>query len=218
MTLYVYQSPSGEPEESPEAGTYSVMELRREHLKRYVFRTSQGAIILRRLPYRLKRRIDATRYIVWPKLRDMEREVADLAAGMVDLPQEQWDPEAIHRINELRVQISMHDMTALGVIVAPCLADMDEFEAMYSRLTDDEQSTLDILIQELGSIRDPSEVDATMEVIAQQYGVRLMTEEELEMMTVSQYAYHISRIAREREAVERRERELDSALGIKRVG
>lgn len=218
MTLYVYQSTTGEPEESPEAGTYSVMELRREHRQRYVFRTSKGAIILRRLPYRLKRRIDATRYIVWPKLREMEREVSDLAEGLMDLSQDQWDPEAVRRINELRVQISMHDMTALGVIVAPCLADMDEYEDLYSQLTEDEQSTLDILIQELGAVRDPSEVDSTMEVIAQQYGVRLMTEEELEMMTVSQYAYHVSRIAREREAIDRREREIDAALGIKRVG
>lgn len=218
MTLYIYQDTQGNPEPSPEAGTYSLMELRREHLQRYVFDTSRGAIILRRLPIRLKKRIDATRYIVWPKLRDMEAEVSDLVAGLVDLPQEKWDPEAVRRINELRVEIGMRDMTALGVIVAPCLADMDDYELLYAQLTEDEQCTLDILVQELGSIRDPSTVDSSMEAIAERYGVRLMTEDELEMMTVSQYAYHISRIARERDAVERREREMEAALGIKRVG
>ena len=169
MTLFVYNSVKGEPADSPDAGTYSVMELHREHLQRYVFQTSQGAIILR-------------------------------------------------RINELRVQISMHDMTALGVIVAPCLADMDEFESLYSSLTEDEQMTLDIIVQELGRIRDPREVDGMPEIIAQQCGVRLMTETELEMMTVSQYAYQISRIAAEREAVARREREIEAAMGIQRVG
>ena len=218
MTLYVYNSVKGEPADSPDAGTYSVLELHREHLQRYVFQTSQGAIILRRMPYRLQKRIDATRYAVWPKLREMEAEISDLAEGLRDLPQDQWDMDAVRRINELRVQVSMHDMTALGVIVAPCLADMDEFESLYSSLTEDEQMTLDILVQELGRIRDPKEVDGMPEIIAKEYGVRLMTEEELEMMTVSQYAYHISRIAAEREAIARREREIEAAMGIQRVG
>lgn len=218
MTLYVYQTPQGEPEESPDTGTYSVLELHREHRQRYIFRTSRGAIILRRLPYRLKRRIDATRYAIWPKLKGMEQEVADLAAGLKDLPQEQWDPEAVRRINELRVQISMHDMTALGVIVAPCLADMDDFEQLYQQLTEDEQLTLDLMVQELGRVRDPKEVDALPEVIARENSVRLMTEDELEMMTVSQFAYQVSRIAAERDAVARRERELEAAMGIQRVG
>lgn len=218
MTLFVYGTPKGEPVESPDSGMYSVMELRREHLQRYVLQTSRGAIILRRLPYRLWKRIESTRYAIWPKLRDMEAEISDLAAGLVDLPQEQWDMEAVRRINELRMQVSMHDMTALGVIVAPCLADMDEFEALYESLTEDEQMTLDIVVQELGRIRDPKEVDGMPEIIAKEYGVRLMTEEELEMMTVSQYAYHISRIAAEREAIARREREIEAAMGIQRVG
>lgn len=218
MTLYVYQTPEGRPEMSPDEGTYSVMELHREHLQRYVFQTSQGAIILRRMPYRLQKRIDATRYIIWSELRGMEAEVAELAAGLRDLPQEQWDKDAVRRINELRVQISMHDMTALGVIVAPCLANMDRFEDLYESLTEDEQMTLDILVQELGRIRDPKEVDGMQEIIAQQYGVRLMTEAELEMMTVSQFAYHVSRIAAEREAIARREREIEAAMGIQRVG
>ena len=218
MTLYVYQTPEGKPEKSPNEGTYSIMELRREHLQRYVFQTSQGAIILRRMPYRLQKRIDATRYIIWPELRDMESEITDLAAGLKDLPQEQWDQDAVRRINELRMQVSMHDLTALGVIVAPCLENMDRFEDLYESLSEDEQLTLDILVQELGRGRDPDEVDGMMEIIAQQYGVRLMTEAELEMMTVSQFAYHISRIVAERDAIARREREIEAAMGIQRVG
>ena len=144
MTLYVYQTPEGKPEKSPNEGTYSIMELRREHLQRYVFQTSQGAIILRRMPYRLQKRIDATRYIIWPELRDMESEITDLAAGLKDLPQEQWDQDAVRRINELRMQVSMHDLTALGVIVAPCLENMDRFEDLYESLSEDEQLTLDM--------------------------------------------------------------------------
>ena len=219
MVTYIYQHPDGSDADEPsDDAVYSVMELRQEHRRRYVMETSKGIIILRRLPYRLKRRIDATRYVLYPKLREMEREVADLAEGLRGVPPEDWPHEAVQRIDELRIQISMRDMSALGVIVAPLLADMDEYEALYESLAESERLTLDLAVQELARPRDPSEVDATADILARHEGIRLMTEEELEMMTVSQAAYHISRINAEAREIQRREREMDEVLGIKRVG
>ena len=176
---------TGEPCD-PLDGTMSVIELTREHKRRYVLRTSAGAVILRPMPLRMKRVIDAARYALFPDMRDMEQELALLAPGLKGIPVEQWEPEVRTRVEEIAHYKQIHDMDALGVIVSPVLTDMEDYEELLEELTEDERMALALAVRELAAPRPPSQVDATALELAEKYGIELVDADLLENLTVSQ--------------------------------
>lgn len=194
---------TGESMEDPDTGTYSIMELNREHLIRYVMMTSKGAIILRHMPLRLKRVIDSAMAHIYPDRPAMVREASDIAYGLQDLPPEEYPEDDARRMTELSHTLAITDMSALGVIVAPALASMDDYETLYESLTEREQITLSMAVNHLSTVRRPSTVDSTVMEIAKAHGMKLMTPEMLELMTVSQAAYYVKRIEQENRAVQR---------------
>lgn len=194
---------TGEPVDDPLAGTYPIMELQREHLIRYVMTTSQGAIVLRHIPLRMKIMIDRVRHIIYPDAARMEQEVRELVPYFQGIPLEDVEPEAKARLLELKAQLSLTDMYPLGVIVAPCLASMDDYHRLYERLQPAEREQLEATVQSLAAPVPPSRVDATALEIAKANGITLMDEQMLEFLTASQAAFWTSRIASEARAVER---------------
>lgn len=191
----------------PDDGTYSVMELNREHLVRYVLETSKGAVVLRHLPLRMARMIEGVRRTVYPGSEAVEAEYE----AMRRIPPEDMTDEQVADFLRLDRELAMTDMTALGVVVEPRLANMDDYEALYEELDDADRLRLTTAVRLLASVRDPRTVDPTAEAVARSAGIRLVTDDMLELMTVSQAAYHIGRISKEAKA-------LDRAAGRVRVG
>ncbi len=199
MVTYDYTDlDSGEPTD-PDEGAYSVMELNREHLVRYVLQTSKGAVVLRHLPLRMARVIESVRRTVYPSAVALEEEYE----AMRKAPPEQMTEEQVADFLRLDRELAMTDMTALGVIVEPRLAGMDDYEALYEALDDGDRLRLTTAVRVLASVRDPRTVDPTAEAVARSAGIRLVTDDMLELMTVSQAAYHIGRISKEAKAIDR---------------
>lgn len=183
------------------------MELDREHLVRYVLRTSKGDVVLRHLPLRMARVIESVRRTVYPGVTELEEEYE----RMRKTPPEQMTEGQVSEFLRLDRELAMTDMTALGVIVEPRLACMDDYEQLYEALDDADRLRLTTAVRVLASVRDPRTVDPTAEAVARSAGIQLVTGDMLELMTVSQASYHIGRISKEAKA-------LDRAAGRVRVG
>ena len=204
MVTYDYTDlDTGDPAASPEEGTYSVVALDHEHLVRYVMTTSQGAIVLRHLPLRMARLIEGVRRAVYPGIEELEARYEEIRRRMEGRPSEDFADEEVADLLRLDRELAMTDMTALGIVVEPRLASMDDYEQLYERLTEDERLRLVTAVKLLASVRDPRTVDPTAEAIARSAGVQLMDEDMLRMLTVSQAAYHLGRIQREAKAIDR---------------
>ena len=129
MVTYDYTDiDTGDP--LPDEGSYSVMELNREHLVRYVLQTSKGAVVLRHLPLRMARIIESVRRTVYPGVEALEEEYE----AMRKVPPEQMTEEQVAAFLKLDRELAMTDMTALGVVVEPRLAGMDDYEQLYEEL------------------------------------------------------------------------------------
>lgn len=194
---------SGASVDDPEVGSYSVMQLMQEHRIRYVFSTSAGAIVLRHMPLRMKRIIDAVRHQLYPRTMELEQEARDLAPYFEGVDPAAYDAGAVQRLREIEAELRVTDMSALGVIEAPLLANMDDYEILLRQLTEDEQQTLAVAVRALSAIKPPEHVDSTAMTIAQRYGLVLMDEDMLRMLTVSQAAFLMDRINKENQEIMR---------------
>ena len=203
MTTYEYRDLSSGEDLDPDVSTYSIVELNREHRVRYVMQTSKGCIILRHLPLRMKRIIDSARYHIYPTAREMEQELMEMRGYFDGISLEDAEPEARARIEELYQQLRLTDMYALGVIVAPALASMDDYEELLERLDEREQAQLAVAVRELSSIIPPKNIDGTVMEIAKANGLKVVDSDMLEELTVSQASFYLDRIRKENAAIER---------------
>jgi hypothetical protein len=181
--------------------TYSVMELNKEHRIRYVLNTSQGAIILRPLPWRMKRIIDDARANIYPRTKELLEEAERLRPYIDGIPQDQWIPEKVERLKAIYLELRVTDMYALGVILSPQVGTMEDVMEMYSMLTEDEGEKLALCIQALSTITPAEDIDGTALEIAKANGLELLTKEMLDLMTVSQANYYMRRIEQENERI-----------------
>ena len=170
-----------------------------EHQVRYVLATSRGVIVLRHLPLRMARVIESVRRAMYPGVSDLEERFEEARKAM--------DPstateDQLAEFLRLDRQLAMSDMTAFGVIVAPTLASMDDYEELYERLDDVDRLRLTTAVRALASPLDPSKVDGTAEAIASRYGITLVDKEAVESLTVSQAAYLVDKIVKESRAIE----------------
>lgn len=211
MVTYDYRDlDTGKAAEDP-AGSYSVMALHHEHLVRYVMLadTRDGgktAIVMRHLPLRLARVIQDVRSKMFPRAKSLEERYEECRKKN---PAEMTDAE-ISELLRLDRELAMTDMTALGIITMPELACMDDYEELYESLTEPDRLKLVTAVRLLASVRDPRTVDSTAEDIARRAGIQLLDKEQLELMTVSQASYQVSRIVKESRAME-------AQSGVRRV-
>lgn len=193
---------SGDAVPDPMEGTVPICELRREHLVRYVFRTSKGVIILRHMPLRLRRVIDMASAKLYPERARMLQEAQMLRPYFDGIPPEDVEPDARRRMEEISLQLQVTDMDALGVIVAPALADMEDYERLYESLDEGERIQLSLAVRSLAKPIPPDYVDSTQLEIERANGITRMDDDMLDMLTVSQAAYWVDRINKENRRTE----------------
>lgn len=190
-------------EDMPEKGKLSVVSLSREHRERWVLNTHVGSIIFRRMPLRMQRILDLSRQKLYPHISDMKSEILHLQ----EIPESSEEyPQAQERIQELAVALACTEPSPLGVIVEPRLSSMDDYEELYEKLTEEERVALLTAVMEMSRIVDADDVDPVPEVIAERAGLKLITQDMIENLTVSQASYWMSRINAERTAIERMRR------------
>lgn len=193
---------TGDAVEDPLKGTVPIAELRREHLVRFILRTSKGLVILRPMPLRLRRTIDAVQAKLYPKRAELEREAVMLLPYFEGIPEEDVDPDARRRMEEIAAQLQVTDMSAMGVIVAPAMGTMEDVEELYESLTDAERIQLSLAIRDLSRPIPPERVDATALEIERANGLVRMDQDMLDMLTVSQAAFWVDRINKENKRTE----------------
>lgn len=184
----------------PENGKLSPVRLAGEHRERWVLKTSKGDIVLRRMPLRLYRVLELARVKVYPKLQDMLQEIRELQ----EIPKgcDAYE-EAQERLSSLATALVMSDPAPLGVIVSPALACMDDYEELYEALSDAERIRLVNAVAEMSRIVNADEVDPIPEMVAERMGIKLVTKDMIDNMTVSQASYWYARIEAEKTAIER---------------
>lgn len=193
---------TGDAVEDPLKGTVPIAELRREHLVRFILRTSKGLVILRPMPLRLRRIIDAVQAKLYPRRAELEREAVLLLPYFEGIPEEDVDPDARRRMEEIAAQLQVTDMSAMGVIVAPAMGTMEDVEELYESLTDAERIQLSLAIRDLSRPIPPERVDATALEIERANGLVRMDQDMLDMLTVSQAAFWVDRINKENRRTE----------------
>ena len=181
--------------------SYSVMELNKEHLVRYVFRTEKGDIILRHLPWRMKRIIDEARLKIYPNVAELLEKVEDLNPYFIGMPEEDWIPEKVNELQVLYEQLRVTDMYILGVVEEPRLATMEDADALYQSLTETEREQLMVCVQALSSSVQPETVDTVAMEIAQANGLQIIDPLMMELLTVSQANFYMNRIKQENERI-----------------
>ena len=204
---------SGMEVRDPLQGTVPVMELQEEHLVRYVMETSKGLIVLRHMPLRVRRMTDLVQARLYPSRLELEAEARSLLPYFDGVPEGQVPPEKKERFQRIAHELMLTDMSAMGVIVAPCLGCMDDYERLYESLTPDEQVRLATAVQTLSVPVPPGRVDPTALEVANANGLKLMGEDMLRLMTVSQAAFWTDRLNRE----SRRAEELARSIAGRRT-
>lgn len=204
MVTYDYTDiDTGEAEDDPMAGTYSVVELLHEHRVRYVMRTSNGSIILRHMPLRMRHMIEAVKRQLHPNYAELAATARDLAEGLVGLSDDEIPQEHLDALLEINAQLALWQMDALGVVVSPALTTMDDYDALYESLDPIDRARLTSAICTLSAPLPESRVDGTALDIAKSLGLDILDPDMPEMLTVSQAAWLESRITRENRAIER---------------
>ena len=87
-------------------------------------------------------------------------------------------------------------------VVAPALADMEDYESLYESLDEGERMQLSLAVESLSRPIPPDRVDATSLEIERANGIVRMDEDMLDMLTVSQAAFWIDRINKENRRTE----------------
>lgn len=181
----------------PAEGSVPVMELMEEHRVRYVMQTSKGVIVLRHMPLRVRRIVDLVQGRLYPERLKLEAEARSLLPYFDGIPPEDVDPEARARFEEIASQLMLTDMSAMGVIVAPALASMDDYDRLYESLTEPERLQLATAVRDLSTPVPAKHVDSTALEVARANNLTIMDDEMLRLMTVSQAAFWTDRLARE---------------------
>ena len=192
---------AGTGSEIDDIKTVSIVELNNEHRVRYVLRTHIGAIVFRHLPIRMKRVIDDARNRIYPSVGRMMKEVEDLRPYFDGIPEEDWKEEPRKRMEELYNLLRVTDMYALGVIVSPPVASMDDVEELYGRLDETERTQMMVIVQALSSVTPADTIDSTALEIAKANGLQMLDADMMENLTISQANFYIKRIEQENERI-----------------
>lgn len=191
---------------TPADGTYSIVSLCHEHRERFVFHTSVGDIILRRLPLRLHNLLEAERRSASKHVDRLMGELQAIIPKVDGIPVADVPPDVAERVRQIQYELAYSNCSALGVIEAPAILTMEDYDDLVKMLTEEERSKLFLLVNTLASVRPVNEVDTTDLVIAERYGLQIIDETMFGQMTVSQANFWRSRINSENEQM-RRERE-----------
>ena len=197
----------------PAEGSVPVCDIMREHLVRYVMQTTKGIIILRHMPLRVRRMTDLAQARLYPTRPELEAEARSLVPYFDGVPEEQVKPEKRERFEQIARELMLTDMSAMGVIVAPALGSMEDYERLFESLTPEEQVQLASAVRDLSTPVPYAMVDSTAMEVAKANGLSLMDESQLELMTVSQAAYWTERLARESRKAEELARSLVGRKG-----
>lgn len=190
-------------ESLPSDCTVSAVELVREHRHRWVYHTSKGDIVFRRLPLRMHRVIQEARLEAKPKTRELLDELDSLRPFMDGLPIEEIDEQTKTRAAEIVRLLQLSDISALGVIVVPTLECIEDYDDLLSVLTPEEQIIVQKTVSEMATITPSRMVDSTPLEIAEKLGIEVVPEDTVYFLTVSQSEYFVEKINAERKAIER---------------
>ena len=191
-------------ESLPSDNTYSIVQLAHEHRERYLYHTQAGDIILRRMPLRLQRVLQASTIAVSSKTKDMFDRLEAILSASKNIPMESLSDDVKREIYDIADTVAWTKKDYLGVIEQPALGCPDDFEDLVARLTRDERDVLYALITDLATPHEYNEVDPTEDVISQKYaGVSVFDDSCVGLMTVGQSAYWSRRIKEEQDAIRR---------------
>lgn len=180
----------------------SVIDLCQEHKYLFVYSTSVGDIILRKMPLRMRRTIDGMIGTFCPRYYNDIQRLGDIRAGIEDI--NNIPSDIITEVQEISARVAHATrFYIMGVMVSPVIYDDEDIDRLYSLLTAEECANLDMLISEMLTIADPSEIDDTALILAEKYNVVMVDKEMLSNLTISQANYFISRINRENDELMR---------------
>lgn len=182
--------------------TISVAELAHEHRYRYILRTKKGDVILRRMPCRLEAAVRQALLHIYPTIQDTLDRLSEIEPYVTQVDPEHRDPEKVAEYIRLGDQLAMHDIRPLAVVVAPAFGNIDDWDQFFDSLDREDRDRLSMAIGEMARTRSPGEVDPSAEVIAQRFGLRVVPEDMIDNLTVSQRAYWMSRIDAENRRAE----------------
>lgn len=196
MTVYVYEDGS----DVPDPGGITTLELLTQHKRRIVFRTSKGNIVMRYMPYGLKRTIDHMMAMLYPTAG------SDAVALGVILDKEasgektEEDEIEADRLTSRLDRPSM--LYALGVVESPRLSYEEDIYALMDGMTADEEAGFRELVTMLTSPGAPEDMDILHQTVAERYGVSLVDKELISNMTLQQAEYFAMRLKAERDAMD----------------
>jgi len=179
--------------------TVSIFDILNQHKVRYVWHTENaGDIVLRHMRLSTRRKIDMMLYALYPGYMQANKRLGDMASNIdindiEGLPQELQD-----EITELtqRVYWPRH-LYLLGIISAPTIGCLDDIEALYDLLTEDERTFLDTIQNTLEGTVAFDSIDKTALDIADRFKVSLVDADMLQNMTVAQADYFTRMINQE---------------------
>ena len=192
-------------EAEPSDRTYSAVRLVREHRERWVFHTHVGDIMLRRMPLRMQRVLQEARLTGHESLQRLIGELDGLRP-FIEEGNPDADPEDLKRAMDIAHELMMSDLSPLGVIVMPEIRTMEEYDDLLAMLTPEEQATLHNAVTEMSLTRPVSQVDETPLAIAERLGIRVVPDDMVDNLTVSQSAYFTEKINAEAKAIQRMRR------------
>ena len=192
----------------PDDHTVSALELVREHQQRWVYHTSKGDIVFRRLPLRMQRVITMEREANRPKVAKLLKELEELRPFFDGLPEEEVDADVKSRAMTIVHTLMLTDLSPLGVITVPVLQTMEDYDALLEMLTPEEVNTVQRTVTEMASVTPASRIDSTALEIADKLGINVVPDDMVHFLTVSQADYYIDRINQERVAIDRMRRQM----------
>jgi|GEM_PF-6879092 hypothetical protein len=173
---------------------FSASDLLKQHHKVFVLHTGAGDLIMRYMPLRVRRIVDAMRAMLYPHYLDWSRSLAEIWRGadnnMNNLPEELKQKS----IELTALLMPANRLDLLGVLVWPRVTCDEDADRLYSLLTTDESADLDELMAELSKSVDPADIDGTVLDLADRYHVDYVDRELLDNLTVQQANYLIGRI------------------------
>ena len=178
-----------------------------QHRERYVFRTSQGTVVMKHITKRMKLAIDRIRFTRYPRVAELEAE-ARIVYPVVMAGNK--DEDAVKRANEIAAELApTMDLYALGIIEYPFLTSPEDVEELMDSLSDEEQEAIRQMLGVLTAWGRP--VDFSQLEIAERFHLQIIPIEAVEDPTYQQYRALYSVVEQEHEAT----RDMYSKLGVK---
>jgi len=156
-----------------------------QHRRRFIMQTENcGTIVLRYLPKRVKKNIDAIRIFRFPDCTEIEAELTELDP----IVKHGEATEEMHsRYWELWSLLTPSlDLYMMGTIEYPFLNNMDEVDSLLEALTEEERSTLR-QAHEILSSHAPAEVDVEYLSFGDRFRCPVVDKNMLDNMTLQQY-------------------------------